>query len=43
LVKAVERGMNQSKATYPFGVSLSSVKRFARAWSILSLAEGKHD
>ena len=32
-----------SEATYVFGVSISSVKRYDRAWSIPSLAQGKHD
>jgi hypothetical protein len=32
-----------SEVTYLFGVSLSSVKRYARAWSIPSSAQGKDD
>jgi len=43
LVKALGRGMKKSEATYLFGVSISSVKRYVRAWSIPSLAKGKHD
>jgi len=35
--------MKKSEATYLFGVKLSSVKRYVRAWSIPSLAQGKHD
>jgi len=35
--------MKKSEATYLFGISLSSVKRYVRAWSIPSLAQGKHD
>ena len=35
--------MKKSDATYLFGVSISSVKRYVRAWSIPSLAQGKHD
>jgi hypothetical protein len=39
------RGTKEKKgeAAYLFGVSLSSVKRYARAWSVPSLTEGKHD
>jgi hypothetical protein len=35
--------MKKSAATYLFGVSISSVKRYLRAWYISSLAQGKHD
>ena len=35
--------MKKSEATYLFGVSCSSLKRYLRAWSIPSLAQGKHD
>ena len=41
--ETVVRGMKKSEATYLFGVSISSVKRYVRAWSIPSLAQGKHD
>ena len=39
------RGTKDEKGevAYLFGVSISSVKRYARAWSIPSLTEGKHD
>ena len=43
LVNALGQGMKKSEATYLFGVSLSSVKRYARAWSLPSSTQGKHD
>ena len=42
LVKALGQGMKKSEATYLFGISISSLKRYVRAWSIPSLAQGKH-
>ena len=33
----------EGEAAYLFEVGLSSVKRYLRAWSIPSLAQGKHD
>jgi hypothetical protein len=42
LVKAVERGMNQSEGTYLFGVGLSSVSPYARVVpSIVNLRQGR--
>src|SRR5918998_2157666 len=35
--------MPQSEAVYLFGVCFSSVKRYARAWSLTSSTEGKDD
>jgi hypothetical protein len=32
-----------SEATYVFGVSLSSLKRYARGWSLPSSTQGKDD
>ena len=43
LVKVLGRGMKKSEATYLFGISISSLKLYVRAWSIPSLAQGKHD
>lgn len=43
LVNALGRGVKKSEATYLFGVSISSVKGYVRAWSIPSSAQGKHD
>jgi hypothetical protein len=34
---------DEREATYLFGVSISSLKHRLRAWSIPSLAQGKHD
>ena len=33
IVEALRRGMGKSEAARTFSVSLSSVKRYARAWS----------
>src|SRR5215216_1016668 len=35
--------MKKNEATYLFGVSIFSVKRYLRAWSIPSSTQGKHD
>jgi hypothetical protein len=35
--------MKKSEAAYLFGVSLSSVKRYARAWPLSSSTQGKDD
>jgi hypothetical protein len=35
--------MKESEATYLFEVGLSSVNRYAKAWSIPSSTESKHD
>ena len=32
-----------SEAPYLFGISISSLKRYVRAWSIPFSAQGKHD
>ena len=43
LVKTLGRGMKKSEAAYLFRVKHSSVKRYVRACSIPSLAQGKDD
>jgi hypothetical protein len=40
-VETVSQGMKKSEATYLFGVSLSSVNRYARGWSLSSSTKGK--
>jgi hypothetical protein len=40
-IGAVGQGMQQSEATYLFGVSLSSVKHLARAWTLPWSTQGK--
>jgi hypothetical protein len=42
-VGAEGQGMKKSEATYLFGVSLSSVKHLARAWTLPLSTQGKGD
>jgi DNA-directed RNA polymerase specialized sigma24 family protein len=41
IVSAAERGMSKSQAARTFDLSLSSVKRYARGWSLPSSSKGK--
>jgi hypothetical protein len=43
LVEAVGRGMKSSEAAHLFRASLSSIKHYARGWSLLSSTQGKDD